>query len=299
MPDLDLLRQITALQTVTVLFVVLIFQVLYHRLHREEFFKWWSWAFSAYGIMLALSWISLQLGSEWNLDRILVVWGVNVAAFVQIPLLLCGAESVRQVRAPRRISLKIMVIACVAAASGFFFLSLADFPGLTQYSIRTVPRHALLAATFAYCGWIFFRRTSRPVSPAAKVTAAACLLYALVRTVWTVQLLPGVPLWESLPLNFLDLLSTLGIALSAVFFLLEQHRKQTQRLTLYEQILPTCSVCGNVRDDTGHEHGHGNWVGLQDFVAKHSSTRLSHTFCPACLEDYKHKEGMNRIPRES
>lgn len=68
--------------------------------------------------------------------------------------------------------------------------------------------------------------------------------------------------------------------------------RSRKRLRLYEALLPTCSVCGLVRDDTGVERGQGRWGSLEGYVQAQSSTRFSHTFCPACLADYRRKHGM-------
>jgi len=70
-----------------------------------------------------------------------------------------------------------------------------------------------------------------------------------------------------------------------------------KRLNLYESILPVCSACGKVRDDTGKEHGQGDWSSrdwssLEQYVQEHSDTSLSHTFCPVCLEEYRRSQGL-------
>ena len=68
--------------------------------------------------------------------------------------------------------------------------------------------------------------------------------------------------------------------------------RSRKRLLLYAALLPTCSVCGLVRDDTGVERGQGRWGSLEVYVQAQSSTRFSHTFCPACLVDYRQKHGL-------
>ena len=67
---------------------------------------------------------------------------------------------------------------------------------------------------------------------------------------------------------------------------------ERKKLHLYESILPICSLCGKVRDDTGKERGQGDWQSLQDYVVDRSETNLSHTFCPACLVDYRKQAGL-------
>ncbi len=67
---------------------------------------------------------------------------------------------------------------------------------------------------------------------------------------------------------------------------------EEKRLHLYEQILPVCCVCGKIRDDSGKARGAGKWGRLDHYVMRHSNTQLSHTFCPDCLEEYKHQQGI-------
>lgn len=67
---------------------------------------------------------------------------------------------------------------------------------------------------------------------------------------------------------------------------------EKKRLRLYESILPTCSMCSKVRDDTGAEPGKGRWQTLQDYVLTYFQTNLSHTFCPDCLREYRRQQGL-------
>lgn len=65
-----------------------------------------------------------------------------------------------------------------------------------------------------------------------------------------------------------------------------------KRLQLYEQILPVCCVCGQIRDDSGAPHGDGAWGRLDHYVMRHSDTQLSHTFCPTCFDQYRKEQGL-------
>lgn len=58
--------------------------------------------------------------------------------------------------------------------------------------------------------------------------------------------------------------------------------RQRRRMGLYEALLPVCSVCGIIRDDTGVAHGQGSWVRLEEYVQRHAAACFSHTFCPKC-----------------
>lgn len=65
-----------------------------------------------------------------------------------------------------------------------------------------------------------------------------------------------------------------------------------KRLQLYEQMLPVCCVCGKIRDDEGAGPGGGIWDRLDHYISKHTDAKLSHTFCPTCLEQYRKDQGI-------
>jgi PAS domain S-box-containing protein len=71
-----------------------------------------------------------------------------------------------------------------------------------------------------------------------------------------------------------------------------QDISERNKLKLYEQILPVCCVCGKIRDDQGVESGAGSWDRLDQYITRHTDARLSHTFCPPCLEEYRRREGL-------
>ncbi|MCP3951301.1 MAG: hypothetical protein GY697_03665 [Desulfobacterales bacterium] len=45
-------------------------------------------------------------------------------------------------------------------------------------------------------------------------------------------------------------------------------------------LLPICSVCKKIRDDTGY------WNQIEAYIHKHSGTRFSHGICPDCAREY-------------
>ncbi|MBI4461581.1 MAG: PAS domain S-box protein, partial [Acidobacteria bacterium] len=71
---------------------------------------------------------------------------------------------------------------------------------------------------------------------------------------------------------------------------------ERKRLKLFEAILPVCSVCGKVRDDTGKGRDRGHWLSLQEYVGEHTDTSLSHGFCPDCYRDYRRQAGLPETP---
>lgn len=65
-----------------------------------------------------------------------------------------------------------------------------------------------------------------------------------------------------------------------------------KRLQLLESILPVCSLCGKIRDDTGTEPGQGSWSPLPEYVERHSAAKFSHGFCPDCYRSYRLQQGL-------
>jgi len=58
-------------------------------------------------------------------------------------------------------------------------------------------------------------------------------------------------------------------------------------IKLYEKILPVCSICKKVRDDTGKEHGTGTWKTLEKYVQEKAKIDFSHSLCPECAVKMK------------
>jgi PAS domain S-box-containing protein len=47
-----------------------------------------------------------------------------------------------------------------------------------------------------------------------------------------------------------------------------------------QAILPICSYCRKVRDDENF------WQNVEIYIAKHTTTRFSHSVCPSCMAEY-------------
>ena len=58
-----------------------------------------------------------------------------------------------------------------------------------------------------------------------------------------------------------------------------------QKIKIYEEILPVCCVCGDIRDDTGEEHGNGSWMKSGDFIIKKTTAAVSHSYCNKCMRE--------------
>jgi len=60
-----------------------------------------------------------------------------------------------------------------------------------------------------------------------------------------------------------------------------------QKVKFYENILPVCVYCKNIRDDVGTEHGKGKWLRMEEYIRTKSESNNSHDCCPVCYEKHK------------
>ena len=68
---------------------------------------------------------------------------------------------------------------------------------------------------------------------------------------------------------------------------LERHEMK-ERIKIYENILPICSVCKKIRDDSGKQPGSGDWMSVEQYFVKKTGVMMSHGYCPDCYEmEYK------------
>lgn len=63
-----------------------------------------------------------------------------------------------------------------------------------------------------------------------------------------------------------------------------QKKELTKKIKLYEEILPVCSLCSKIRDDTGTEHGKGKWMSVDEYLTHKTNLKMSHGYCQQCYE---------------
>ena len=61
-----------------------------------------------------------------------------------------------------------------------------------------------------------------------------------------------------------------------------EKQEALQKIKIYEEILPVCCVCGDIRDDSGVEQGKGIWMKSGEFIIKKTSAQVTHTYCQKC-----------------
>lgn len=57
-----------------------------------------------------------------------------------------------------------------------------------------------------------------------------------------------------------------------------------RRVKMYEKLLPVCTYCKKIRDDTNSEYGHGDWISMEEFIHSRTKIDISHSICPHCAQ---------------
>jgi hypothetical protein len=83
------------------------------------------------------------------------------------------------------------------------------------------------------------------------------------------------PLLTTWPLQSLDSAVDVVI-LVGIAFVIDRIMRQEHQIRALEGLLPICSFCKKIRDDSGV------WRQLETYIGSRSSARFSHTFCPDC-----------------
>lgn len=73
---------------------------------------------------------------------------------------------------------------------------------------------------------------------------------------------------------------------SVIVFHLNIITRERQRVKVLEGLLPICSYCKKIRDDTGTERGAGKWYEIEHYIASRSEADFTHGICMECYEKY-------------
>jgi hypothetical protein len=74
-------------QLVLTLLLVVLFWILYVRLYKQEFFRWWGLAATSFAAYLGITALLLHLAPEWTLLKSSLILFSVLARFFQIPFL--------------------------------------------------------------------------------------------------------------------------------------------------------------------------------------------------------------------
>jgi two-component system cell cycle sensor histidine kinase/response regulator CckA len=236
--------QFIGLECIATLFVVLLFGSLYRFLRRQEFLRWWTWAWAAYLSYLATGIPILLIGPTWTLPKTCLILLSQIFGYMMFPFLLAGLWSLENPDRSLRSRLIDCTLAALALAIVSFFVAYfhKENPALS-YAIRTAPRQLVLSAVFMYCGVALLRRTLKVSRKSGLIAPFFFLLYGITQALYAVSgangLLSGhyrlsgiLTLVEFLPqISFsLDLAWTLGIVIGMISLLLEEYSNTEQAL---------------------------------------------------------------------
>jgi len=242
MREPPVLSVLFALQNLSTFFLICLFWGLYARLRRKEFFWWWSMGWTSYGLFLLAGRISMLLPPDWEVLRQILLLISMLAGFAKAPLLLFGIISLRSESLaeesfrPPRFTARHWVTFLSALGLGALSFALYLLLGTdrsTDYAYRHILRYGLMAPTFLYSAYAFFRWSQRNHSWGGRVAAVASLVAALDQTGFFLDSVQQI--WPALfasPLNLsgtgwfvMDLGWEMGIALAMILILLEDHSR--------------------------------------------------------------------------
>ena len=63
-----------------------------------------------------------------------------------------------------------------------------------------------------------------------------------------------------------------------------EKRELSQRIKIYEKLLPVCCKCKNIRDDSGKKPGKGVWLSLEEYLNQKARINVTHGLCPSCAQ---------------
>jgi len=66
--------------------------------------------------------------------------------------------------------------------------------------------------------------------------------------------------------------------------------RERQRVKMLEGLLPICSYCKKIRDDSGVEKGEGSWHEIEQYIASRSNADFTHGICQDCFDKYLKNE---------
>ena len=81
---------------------------------------------------------------------------------------------------------------------------------------------------------------------------------------------------------FFGLLGTLLGTINVYY--LRSITKNRNRIKFLEGLLPICSYCHKIRDDSGVENSEEHWEKIEDYIYKKTDQEFTHGICPDCVE---------------
>jgi PAS domain S-box-containing protein len=175
-------------QLVLTLLLVVLFWILYVRLYKQEFFRWWGLAATSFAAYLGITALLLHLAPEWTLLKSSLILFSVLARFFQIPFLLFAAWSMRSQEVRLRRWLKPgLGLALIAGVLTFAVSFIYRDQAVISFALRSVPHSVGLTVASFFYSLSFFERWQRNRSSSATVLAGiSCVLYGLDQVLYSV-----------------------------------------------------------------------------------------------------------------
>lgn len=76
-----------------------------------------------------------------------------------------------------------------------------------------------------------------------------------------------------------------GMSLGGLnIYYLRKINTEKKRINLLEGLLPICSYCKKIRDDSTALDGEGEWERIEDYIYRKTDQEFTHGICPDCVE---------------
>ncbi len=221
-----------------------IFHLLYRRFRREEFLRWWAWAWTVYSASICARWTASQhpaLSALWF-----------VTGWVHAALLLRGTLAVWEKPWPRRLPWPVTL----GLAGGLGFVNYLWAQSTREEVLIVGLRAALFGVIYLSAAYAFYRHWRASRCSATLVILASCALRGMqfLLGAWanTQPFLNRNPIVVSVH-TFGGLVSLCGIGLGVIMLLIQEYRHSERKLLdsreRYRQMVETANE-GIVLNDT-------------------------------------------------
>jgi PAS domain-containing protein len=232
---------LTAQMAVTFFLAVLLWSI-YRHLRRQEFNRWWAWAWTSSAAFLALGRFSVSFESESTLLRSGLVLTATLLGFLALPLLAFGVLSFRSPHAISRRLAMAGIGAALVVGVLTFASSLLWLDPIAGFSVRQGARTLALGVVLLFCAWVFYERARATWSWAVTITGGCCLLHGVNQLLLAAMLLriAGMSAFtapadqsivNAISLLAVDVVLTAGICLGMILLLIEEHQRAEHALS--------------------------------------------------------------------
>jgi len=243
------------LQSSITIGVVVLLWSLHAQLTERPIFKWWAWAWTAFGLYLGLGTLAQPLSPEWSATKAILIVLTAICGLLPPVLLVFGARSIISPDLPAPGTRRAALAGAAVAGVLSVMASLAWANPVESYYVRLAPRTVMLAAALLYCAWVFLTEWRRTRSRASLITGVVCLVYGTTHGLYGGALVgriagPGAvfaPLADTIirwrpQLFWIDLVNVYGTCIGLVLLFVEDY--QRSRRALIESVRGRQAVAG-------------------------------------------------------